>query len=271
MSKMIHKTKRSLSLVLAMILWINHVGGVFAAPALQGGTPIEGDVQRITLEADTVTGVTLVSVEIVHADQSVQNLRVSLESAIALGLVTLNGDGKPEINNQALGKPVDIEPSIVLPDEAEHQHPIGSALATFFSELDGIDYETIMTAHEQGVGFGLIAQMLWLTTKLEGTSEIFEELVHAHQTGDFSAFVLEDGSTPGNWGQLRKAILETGKKNSLGVVISKPENNGNGNESNNGNGNNGNNNSGKEKEKEKEKEKGNGQEKEKEKEKEKKK
>lgn len=260
---MIHKTKCSLSLVLALILLINQVGGVFAAPALQGTIPLDGDVQSITLEADTITGVTIVSVEVLDVDQSVQNLRVSLESAIALGLVTLNGDGKPEINTMALGKPVGIDPSIVLPEEAEHQHPIGSALATFFSEIDGIDYETIMTAHEQGVGFGLIAQMLWLTTKLEGASEIFEELVHAKQTGDFSAFLLEDGSTPENWGQLRKAILDKGKKNSVGVVISKPENNGNGN--------NGNNNSGKEKEKEKEKEKGNGQGKEKEKEKEKKK
>jgi hypothetical protein len=209
---------------------------------------MSGVVQSITLEADTITGVTIVSVDIIDSDQAVQNVRVSLESAIALGLVVLNGDGKPGINSLALGTAVEIDSASVIPSESETQHPVGSALATFFSDIDGIDYETIMTAHEQGVGFGVIAQMLWLTTKLEGTSEIFEELVQAKQTGDFSAFILEDGSTPENWGQLRKAILEKGKKNSVGVVISNPQNNGNGNGTNNGNGNNSNNSQGKEKE-----------------------
>ncbi len=75
-----------------------------------------------------------------------------------------------------------------------------------------MDYETIMSAHEQGVGFGAIAQALWLTTKLEGNAEIFEILIEAKQTGDFSAFVLEDGSSPENWGQLRKAIIGKDKK-----------------------------------------------------------
>jgi hypothetical protein len=256
---MINKTKCSLSLVLALILLATQIGGVFAAPALEGSIPIRGVVQSITLEADTVTGVTMVSVDVVDSDQAAQNVRLSLESAITLGLVVLNGDGKPEINHLALGKPVEVDSSIVIPSQVVNQHPIGSALATFFSDIAGMDYETIMSAHDQGVGFGVIAQMLWLTTRLEGTAEIFEELVHAKQTGDFSAFILEDGSTPENWGQLKKAIFDKNKKNNLGVVISNPHNNGNSNGTDNGNGNNGNNGQGKEKEK------GNGQGKEKEK------
>jgi hypothetical protein len=260
---MINRPKVSLSLILALVLVMTQVGGVFAAPAWQGTPPITGLVQGITLVADTITGVTIVSVDITDSDQAVQNIRVSLESAITLGLVVLNGDGKPEINSLALGKPVEIEPSIVIPSQAETQHPIGSALATFFAEIEGIDYETIMSAHDQGVGFGVIAQMLWLTTKLEGDAEIFGELVHAKQTGDFSAFILADGSTPQTWGQLTKAILDKNEKNNLGVVISSAHNNGNG--INNGNG--GNNNKKNGEDKGKKKGNGNGQGKDKQKEK----
>jgi len=261
------KAKFFLSLVLALSVLLIQVGGVFAASALENQTPVSGIVQSITLEADTITGVTIVSVDLIDSNQVLQSVRVSLDAAIAHGLVVLNGDGKPDINNSALGKPVEIDPSSVIPTQDENQHPIGSALATFFSEIDGIDYETIMTAHGQGVGFGVIAQTLWLTTKLEGNAEIFETLIHAKQTGDFSAFILDDGSSPENWGQLKKAILDKDKKNNLGVVISNSDNNGNG--SGNGSGNNGNGNgngnsngnngeNGKDKPKEKDKDKGNG-------------
>ena len=262
-----NKTKFSLSLFLALSLLLIQVGGVFAASALQNPAPVGGIVQSITLEADTVTGVTIVSVDLIDNNQVMQSVRVSLEAAIAQGLVELNGDGKPGINNSALGKPVEIDPTNIISSKEENQHPVANALATFFSDIDGIDYETIMTAHEQGVGFGVIAQTLWLTTQLDGDAEIFETLIDAKQTGDYSAFILEDGSSPKNWGQLKKAILDKDKKNSLGVIRSNSDNNGigngsgndqgnNGNGNGNGNGNNGEN--GKDKPKEKDKDKGNG-------------
>ena len=242
---MTHKTRFFLSIVLTLTLLGIRVGGVLAAPAMQNPAPVSGIIQSITLEADTVTGVTIVSVAVIDGNASLQNIRVSLETAIAQGLVVLNGDGKPDINNSALGKAVEIDPSSLIPAHEENEHPVANALATFFSDIDGITYETIMTIHEQGVGFGVIAQSLWLTTKLEGDAQIFEELIHARQTGDFSAFLLEDGSSPANWGQLKKAILEKDKKNGLGVVISHNHGNGNGdNPGNNGNGNNGGNNNG---------------------------
>jgi hypothetical protein len=242
---MTHKTRFFLSIVLTLTLLGIRVGGVLAAPATQNPAPVSGIIQSITLEADTVTGVTIVSVAVIDGNASLQSIRVSLETAIAQGLVVLNGDGKPDINNSALGKAVEIDPSSLIPAHEENEHPVANALATFFSDIDGITYETIMTIHEQGVGFGVIAQSLWLTTKLEGDAQIFEELIHARQTGDFSAFLLEDGSSPANWGQLKKAILEKDKKNGLGVVISHNHGNGNGNNpGNNGNGNNGGNNNG---------------------------
>ena len=232
--------KVSFSLLLALIIFVVQVGGVSAASFRENHTPVSGVIQSITLETDTVTGVTIVSVDVMNSNQELQSVRVSLETAIAQGLVVLNGDGKPDINNSALGKPIDIDSSAVIPVQEENQHPIGSALATFFSDIDGVDYEAIMAAHEQGVGFGIIAQSLWLTTKLDGDVEIFEALIQAKQTGDYSAFLLEDGSSPENWGQLRKAILGNDKKKNLGVVLSHPGNNGNGNGNGNGQGNNGN-------------------------------
>lgn len=242
-----HLTKLSLNLLLALSLFAFKFGGVFAVSAQEGDPPISGVIQSITLDNDTITGVTIVSVDVVDDDQVLQSMRVNLETAIAQGFVILNGDGKPNINNAALGQPVEIDPSTVLPTHEESRNPIGNALATFFSEIEGLDYQTIMAAHEEGVGFGILAQALWLTTKLEGNAEVFEALIQAKQTGDYSAFILEDGSSPENWGQLQKAILDKGKKNGLGVVISNSHNpgNGNGNENGgNGNGNSSNNGSG---------------------------
>jgi hypothetical protein len=236
--------KFSVSLLLLFSLFSIQVGGVFAASIRENHAPVDGVIQSITLETDTITGVTIVSVDLMDANQSLQSVRVSLEAAIAQGLVVLNGDGKPDINNAALGQPIEFSPSALIPTQEENQHPIGSALATFFSDIDGLDYETIMAAHEQGVGFGVIAQSLWLTTKLEGNAETFETLIHAKQTGDYSAFILEDGSSPENWGQLKKAILTKGKNNSLGVVISTSHNHGNGNGNGNENGGNENGNGG---------------------------
>jgi hypothetical protein len=128
-----------------------------------------------------------------------------------------------------LGKPVQIDPEDVIPAKEETPHPIGNALATFFSGIAGMDYETIMAAHAQGAGFGVIAQSLWLTAKLEGDTKIFKALIKAERTGDFSAFILEDGSSPKNWGQLRIEILDQHPGNNVGVVISDRDNNTNGN------------------------------------------
>jgi hypothetical protein len=66
--------------------------------------------------------------------------------------------------------------------------------------------------------------------KLEGDSELFEAILEAKQTGDYSAFsVFNGGIPPKNWGQLRKAILKNEKKNNPGDITSDKEDNGNGN------------------------------------------
>ncbi len=225
------RMKLLLGISLTIILLMVQVGVVFAAPASQEATPISGTIQSITLESDPTTGVITVMVDVRDSDQVVQTARVDQETAITLGLVVLDADGNPVINNVALGETAEIYPTAVIPDQQEPQHPVGSALATFFSDVEGIDYNTIMAAHESGVGFGVIAQALWLTSELGGDAQLFQDLLDAKQNNDYSAFTdfTEDGTPPKNWGQLRKALLS---KKSLGVVMSNHDNNetpGNGN------------------------------------------
>ncbi len=74
--------------------------------------------------------------------------------------------------------------------------------------------------HEEGYGFGVIAQALWLTQKMEGDADVLTAILEAKKTGDYSAFTLEDGTVPTSWGQLKKAIMAGDKKNNLGVVMS---------------------------------------------------
>jgi len=226
------KTKFFISLILTMSVLIVQVGGVFAAPALQGFPPITGTVQSITIETDPSTGITTVIVDVKNSNQVLQTIRVSQKTAEKLGLVMLDGDGKPVINDLALGQSTEIKQTMVIPDQEDERHPVGNALEAFFSDIEGLDYKLIMDKHNEGLGFGVIAQALWLTRQTEGNSADFLKLVHAKQTGDYSEFngyLLEDGTSPMNWGQLRKAILQTNKKDSSDIAVSNQNNNANGN------------------------------------------
>ena len=226
-------TKYLISLTLVLALLVAQASAVSAAPAA-----ITGTVQSVRLETNTNTAVTTVLLTIVENGE-VQTVRITLESAITLGIVILGGDGNPVINELILGHPVELDPASVITDEHMKQHPVGSALATFFSDIIDLDYETIMEAHENGAGFGVIAQALWLTRKLDGAADVFVAIIDAKRSRDFSAFVLEDGSIPQNWGQFKKVIMD-GKKGRPGIAMADQDNsdsNNNGNGNGNGNGN----------------------------------
>jgi hypothetical protein len=246
------KKKLIISLMLTFALLSVQVGTVLAAPPQQDPTPITGTVQSITLETDAA-GVTTVLVTLDDGMGGTQTVRLSVDTAISLNLVTLDEAGSPVVNDTAIGTSVTIDPITVIADEETAQHPVGSALADFFSSVLGVDYDTIMAAHDQGVGFGVIAQALWLTDSLGGDSAFFTTIVDAKQSGDYSAIILPDGTSPANWGQFRKALLD--HKQNLGQIISGHADNGsetptttestspangNGNGNVNGNGNNGN-------------------------------
>lgn len=231
------KAKILLSILLATILVTAQVAVVFAAPTSNVEDLITGQVTAVTLETDISTGVSTVLVEL----EDTQTVRISEQTAYDLGLLDYDGDGNPAIVDP-LPEYIEIIPATVIPDEEESQHPVGSALVTFFADdIAGLDYEAIMDAHSAGNGFGVIAQALWLIRKLGGTVDDFVLLLEAKRDGNYSNFPLEDGTIPTTWGQLKKAVAEN-----LGVVMSQRDhdNNGNGNNGNghgnNGNGNNGN-------------------------------
>ncbi len=224
------RTKTIYSILLAAVLLATQIIAVSAAPAKQDTTPITGTVQSITLETDATSGVTTVVVTLDDGTGTLQTVRLSLEYATSLGLVTTEGAENPD----AVGTSTSIDPTMVIPDASqettteEAQHPVGSALSDFFSELLGVDYQTIMDYHDDGVGFGVIAQALWMTNALGGDSETFTAILEAKQSKDYSAITLPDGSTPKNWGQFRKAVMSDRDKSkeNLGAIMSGRADNG---------------------------------------------
>jgi hypothetical protein len=106
-------------------------------------------------------------------------------------------------------------------EEPTTEHPVASALAEFFNDILGLEDGAIMSYHEDGMGFGVIAQACWMSYGLEGDAELLDDILEAKKSGDFSSITLPDGETAKNWGQFRKAALgnEKAKKN-LGAIMS---------------------------------------------------
>ncbi len=210
-----------ISIVMTLALAVAQVSVAFA----QEVVPISGTVNDIVLETDATTGDTTVLVTLQDDLGATQTVRLTVETAESLGLVSTDiTTGEITVIDSAKGTTVDIDPATVIPassqTEEEAQHPVGSALSEFFSELLGVDYDTIMGYHEDGVGFGVIAQALWMTNRLEGDTETFQMILEAKESGDYSTVTLPDGTTPTNWGQFKKAVMGTGKKDNLGTVMS---------------------------------------------------
>lgn len=189
--------------------------------------PLTGTVQSIVVETDTTTGVTTVVVSIVDDLNNPWSIRISPETALALNLVTMDPTGNyvAVVVDPTAPPTVTFDPSEILEETTavdETPHPVATALADFFSNLLGVDYDTIMTKHEDGVGFGVIAQALWMTKTLEGDTEMFQAILDAKTSGDYSAVILPDGSTPTNWGQFRKAVFsdKESAKHNLGFIKS---------------------------------------------------
>lgn len=217
------KIKILLSATLALIVLTAQVVSVSAAPALQDNTPLSGTVQEVTVETDA-SGVTTVQVTVLdETTGTTQTVRLSVDDATSLGLVMDDGNGNFVPTDTAVGSSVTIEPTMVIVDQTtEQEHPVGSALSNFFSDLLGVNYDTIMEYHSDGIGFGVIAQALWMTNRLGGDTETFSAILEAKQSGDYSAVTLPDGSKPTNWGQFKKAVMKNGDKakENLGAIMS---------------------------------------------------
>lgn len=198
--------------LLVMAVLFAQVGSALAAPAAQDATPITGTLQSITIE--TEEGVTTVLVTVEDEAGETQTLRISLEAAVALGLVTVDQETGEVVIQAVQGQTVTIYPASVIPDEGADFHPIAVILGSFF----GVDPAVVDGYHEDGFGFGVIAQAMWMAQGLE--SDITAGMIlEAKENNDYSMFVLPDGSTASNWGQFKKAVLGKDRKN-LGVIVS---------------------------------------------------
>ena len=198
-------------------------------------TSITGTVQSVALETDATGAVTGVLVTYTDSTGATQTATLTLADAITQGLVSTDAAGVTTVNDNVVGLPVTI-PAPTTTEEG--QHPVGLALANFFSQILGlnVDYKTIMDMHENGIsvdgqdgggfGFGVIAQALWMTKEMGGDTTMFQDILKAKATGEYSNFTIthEDGTTEtinaDNWGQFKKAILQGKKNNSLGDVMS---------------------------------------------------
>src|SRR5688572_10519595 len=200
------KIKALAGILLGTALLIAQTSLVFAAPLREDPTPtptttpaapITGTVQSIVLETDSA-GVTTVVVTLTDSTGATQTVTLSLETATSLGLVTTDASGAPVANESSIGQDVSIDPTTVVPPaEDAAEHPVAGAIALFF----GLDYQTVEGYHEDGTGFGVIAQSCWLSYSLAGDASQCGAIIEAKQSGDYSALTLPDGTTASNWGQ----------------------------------------------------------------------
>jgi len=210
------KTKLLASILLASAVLFAQVGLAAAAPTAQDTTLITGTIQSITTEIDA-NGVATVLVTVLDDLGATQTVRLSVDTAASLGLVTLDPvTSEPVVNEPQIGQPVQIDPVTVIPDETSEEpvHPIAVLLAAFFGE----DASVVNDYHQDGFGFGVIAQAMWMSKNLNEDATLAGLILDAKKSGDYSEFILPDGSTPTNWGQFKKAVSE--KKNNLGIVVS---------------------------------------------------
>ena len=212
-----YKTKLLTSVLLALAVLFAQVGLVAAAPTAQETTPITGTIESITTETDS-NGVTTILVTLLDDQGTTQTVRLSVETAAALGLVAVDPTtSEPIVDETQVGQTIEIDPTTVIPDESveETLHPIAVLLGAFFGE----DSSVINGYHEDGFGFGVIAQALWMSRNINEDASLAGDILQAKKDGDYSAFFPEGTeNVPTNWGQFKKAIAE--KKNNLGVVVS---------------------------------------------------
>lgn len=257
-------SKLLLSIFIGLAVIFAQVGSVHAAPPRQDVVPITGTVLSVDVETNSESGEQTVVVTIL-VDSVTKTARLSVDAAVELGLIVVDEDGypvvdengDPVVDDSILGTDMDFDPATIVPDEEptppeEAQHPVGAKIADFFSSLFDVNYNTVMSSRSDGFGFGVIAQALWMTDKLGGDSTLFETILDAKKSGDYSLVALPDGSIPQSWGQLKKTVLKGEDDNSLGDIMSggsgnqtgnpgngngKPENPGNGKPENPGNSN----------------------------------
>jgi hypothetical protein len=238
------REKVCISILMVLILIVLSGASVWAAP--NGQDLISGIVDTIVIVdggVDPDTGDPIFIVRVTLVDESgvfLQEVDLYLDAAARLGLVEVDDEGKPVLDPDT-GYPipdetkyeteVNINPETdVIPEEdgVATQHPVALALAEFIAEKLGPDdfYEDIMDLHEQGFGFGLIAQAWWMSWAVDETADHLDPILQAKKghTLDVLWTDITGGSpeeAPTNWGQFRKDVLGSKKaERNLGEIMS---------------------------------------------------
>lgn len=215
------KVKYVLGWVLVFAIMAVPVISVGAASPAQTEV-IEGTVQSCEATTDGFTGDPIVVCIVTLATGETLTVRLSLSDAVEKGLAVWNEDGLVEIIATE-GQDVMIEEDMLLDDPcglpAGDNHPIAKIMANYFCEELGTTPDILQTLHEDGFGFGEIAQACFMAVQLDGTGSLCEEILYAKKSGDYSNLTLPDGVTVTNWGQLRKTVLDD-KSSNPGSIVS---------------------------------------------------
>lgn len=227
------KTVTGIALVLAVLFM--QVGTVFAAPAAQD-TTLSGTIVSVEPSTPDANGDPTYLVTVQDELGATQTVRISYDTAVSLGLFVLDPNtnepaldpntGEPMLDPDKVGTDVELGTDDILTDEEEDQdvHPISQFLADFFK----VDAGDIDQLHEDGFGFGLIAQALWIARDDDENTdvELAGDILEAKQSKDYETFfenhpeyAEEFGDNlPTNWGQFKKVLKD--KHENLGNVVS---------------------------------------------------
>jgi hypothetical protein len=210
------KTKLFAGVLLVLAVLFAQVGTALAAPVAQT-TNLTGTIDSIGTEI--VNGINTVVVTYTDADGVQHTVHLSLEAAVAENLILWDQTNNEVTFLVKAGDTLEVDSGNVLPEEGpgdEAVHPIAAILAKFFD----VDPVLVQGYHDDGYGFGVIAQAMWMAQSLgDGNMANAGLILEAKKTGNYSAFLLPDGSTPTNWGQFKKAAMGKDKHN-LGVIVS---------------------------------------------------
>src|SRR5512140_422396 len=104
------KTKLLAGVLLVLAVLLAQVGTALAAPATQDTTPISGTIQSVTTETDTSNVTTVLVTFLPAGGTAYQTVRLSLDTAVLLGLVSVDPNTNTAVVDQTkIGQTVMID------------------------------------------------------------------------------------------------------------------------------------------------------------------
>lgn len=202
------ETAISMGLVIPNATMITGLPVTLVDPADLVTVLVDGTITGLVFVIDPVTLITSLTVSWTDLTLVEQTTSLDLETALKLELIATD--------ETKLTTAVVIDPTLIL-ESSTYEKDV-TMLGSFFGTVLGLSLDQL-AAYQEEFGSGVLAQALWMTADLGGDAAMLDQFLAAKSSGDFSTLVLPDGSTPTNWGQLRKVALASPHHN-LGSVVS---------------------------------------------------